>query len=74
MMATTYDSNIGNMKVSSSCSQPNNENIRYLNSSQRKRLMVNFSSHHIDDNTMTLLENGLGFAMAPHKILIEDIL
>jgi hypothetical protein len=39
-----------------------------------KNLVINLSTHPIDENTTRLLEKGLNFAIAPRKIPIEDIL
>jgi hypothetical protein len=39
-----------------------------------KNLVINLSTHPIDENTTRLLEKGLNFAIAPRKIPFEDIL
>jgi len=36
--------------------------------------VVNISSHQIDNRTMNSLEKGLGFAITPHSIPVEDII
>ena len=41
---------------------------------QQKETLINLSSHQIDDATVNTLKKGLGFAIAPRHIPVEDII